>query len=210
MINKQALILFVKPPILGQVGNSLLGDFSEEQRLELYTTYLNETISYFNKLTTVDLIVSCEERFQEVLLQQHFSQLKVSKVTSGDWGDKLEELAHHALSYLEYKQVFISIQEFTFIDEETLHRWGRTLDRTSHSIVLIPRDHALGIVGLNFPFTNLYEDIVWQKANVIKQLQTNISNLHIKSSLIKEDVFSTTNSSVLEKHYPKTAQLLAV
>jgi len=204
MNNKQAYILLAKPPVLGQVGHSLPGKISEEQRLEIYSSYLSETISYFNTLPNIDLIISCEERYQEVLLQNHFPQLKLSKVISGDLGDRLEELAHYALSYLEYKQVFITSQEFIFVSEENLHRWGRVLDRTSHSIILVPYENNLGIVGLNFPFTGLYEDVVWQKANVIKQLQGNIKNLHIKSTIIEEDVFSAE----LSQNYPETTQLM--
>lgn len=210
MNNKQAFIILAKPPILGQVGNSLTEDFSEEQRLKIYTSYLDETIDYFNTSKATDLIISCEEDYQEALFKIHFPKLKSFKVINGNLGERLEGLTHYALSYFDYRRVFISIQEFTFIDEEILQRWGRVLDRNSHSIVLIPYQDNLGVIGLNFPFSRIYEDIVWQKTNVIKQLQDNIKNLHIKSTLVEDTVFITEKNKVLMEHYPETRALLDI
>lgn len=205
MISKQAFILFAKAPILGQVGNSLPGNFSDEQRLAIYTSYLKETINYFNSLENIDLILSCEENYQEVLLRNTFPELELIKTAGGDMGEKLEALAHHALSYLEYDHVFLALQEFTFIDEEILNRWGKTLNRISHSVILVAHETDLGLIGLNFPFTGIYEDIVWQKSDVIKQLQRNIKDLHIKSTLLKEDIFSAPENNA---HYSHTTELL--
>lgn len=183
---KTAIVLFADTPLLEQAGMSLKNTFSASTRLRLYTDYINDSISYFNKLN-VDFWLTCEESFQETLLEQHFPEIKGCRVVNGDMEKKLTTLTDYFLNVQEYDYMTFLFQPFTFFWEEQKALVEKSFRRTARSVVLLTDESSttLHSLSVSFPFSKLYEDIIWERANRYKQIKDHCEDVGIPCKRLK-------------------------
>lgn len=207
---KAALVLFISTPILGQAGISIEKD--ADKALPLYTTYVEELLSLFNSQTSIDILFSCEEKFQSLLISNHFVRSKKCLVYNGSLGRKMTEITHYCGDYQGYDFTFMCPKEFTLITPELIEGYIKLLQRTKRSVLMVSHDQqSLDLIGLNFPFQTIYQDIIWQKDDVVGQIKTNLKHQSIPCiSLLGEIVLRTKTqySTEMSSKYPRTYAIL--
>ena len=207
---KAAVVLFISTPLLGQAGISIEKDV--ELALQLYTTYVEELLSLFNGHPTIDVLFSCEEKFQSVLISNHFVRSKNCLVYSGSLGKKLAEITHYCGDYQDYDFIFICPKEFTLITPALIESYIKRLQRTKRSVLVVSNNQqSLDLIGLNFPFQTIYQDIIWQKDDVVGQIKTNLKHQSIPCISVTSEIVWRTKAQYSEQMssaYPKTCAIL--
>lgn len=207
---KIAVVLFVSTPLLGQAGLSV--EDNQEKALQLYSVYIEELLSLFSTHPEINVFFCCEEKFQAVMVSNHFARIKNCLVYSGNWGKRLAEITHYCGDYQDYDFIFLCPQEFTLITPTDIANHLKTLQRNKRSVLLISHDQkTLDVIAVNFPFQNIYQDIIWQKDNVIEQIKANLHQQSIPCTTItKEIVLHSSNQDVQEltSFFPRTCAIL--
>jgi len=216
---KTAVVLFADTPLLEQAGLSLKNDFSATARLRLYSDYINDSISYF-KNQQIDFWLTCEEVFQETLLEQHFPEVTGCRIVSGGMEKKLTTLTDYFLNLKEYKYVTFLFQPFSFFWPELKTQVEQAFRRTARSVVLLTADDSFALHGLtvSFPFSKLFEDIVWEKNDRYKQIKEHCQDVAIPCkrlkvsdmNLLPVDSISSELGKELAHHYPNFYRTLTL
>lgn len=214
MAQKVAIVLFAQAPLLEQAGINLLPYFSAEKCFSLYEKYIEESAQNWEQEST-HFWLTCEEAFQETLLLHAFPTVHGCKVAQGDMSEKMVALTNYFLTYEEYQCVIFLFQPFTFISKTILAKIDQAFRRTSRSVLLLTSNNKqLDALAVSFPFSRLYEDIVWEKEDMIAQFKEHCKDAEIpcRSDVISDMVI--TNPTIisdeqkleLQKSYPRLAK----
>ena len=207
---KIAFVLFVSTPLAGQAGLSLNKD--PEKALRIYSIYIEELLSQFNS-SNVDILFSCEEKFQAVMISNHFARVKNCLIYPGTWGKRMTEITHYCGDYQDYDFIFIAPQEFSLITPEIINTYVKRLERTKRAVLLTSPDHqSLDLIGLNFPFQTIYQDIIWQKTDIFSQFKANLRNQGIPCIAVSEKLVLHNTSEELPQlasAFPRTCAILS-
>ncbi len=207
---KTAIILFVSTPLLGQAGLSL--EPNAEQALRLYSIYIEELLAQFRDQKMFDIYFCCEEKYQAVLISNHFSPPKNCLVYSGNLGQRMKEITHYCGDYQGYNFIYICPQEFTFVTPTVINDYNKKLSRTRRSVLLDSSSDAyIDVIGLNFPFHAIFEDIIWQKDDIVSQIKDNLKQQAIPCIRQSSELVLRANAQYSEQMssaYPRTCAIL--
>lgn len=177
---KIALILFADIPLPGQAGQKLSAFFNEHQRADLYTSYITDTTSHLKK-ENVEIWLTCNELFQENILLQEFPFVNGTKVVTGNMSEKMRELTHYFLTYQEYSYIIFAFHSFTFFETDLLRKIDQLFRLTKRGIIMLNDEASKHLAGLalSFPFESIYEDTVWERDQVQKDLKAHCQDYGI-------------------------------
>lgn len=193
MAEKSAIILFAQAPLPEQAGTELISFFSAKKCLELYSTYVEESAQFFQH-HHFDFWLTCEESYQETLLLHNFPTVQGCKVAQGNMNERLFILTNHFLNYEEYKNIIFLFHSFTFLNQEVLESVVQAFRRTSRSVVpLTENGKKLNALAVGFPFSHLYEDMVWEKDEQIKLFKKNCKDAEIPCRLLETNQLVISN-----------------
>lgn len=207
---KTAIILFVSTPLLGQAGISIESD--PEKALRLYSIYIEELLAQFRDQKTLDIYFCCEEKYQSVLISNHFSPPKNCLTYSGNLGQRMKEVTYYCGDYQGYNFIYICPQEFTLVTPAIITDYNKKLSRTRRSVLLESTNAAyIDLIGLNFPFHAIFDDIIWQKDDVVSQIKDNLKHQSIPCIRQSSELVLRTNaqySDQMSSSYPRTCAIL--
>lgn len=207
---KTAIVLFVSTPLLGQAGISI--ESNAEKALRLYSVYIEELLAQFRDQKAIDIYFCCEEKYQSVLISNHFSPPKNCLVYSGNLGQRLKEITYYCGDYQGYNYIYMCPQEFTFITPAIIDQYNKKLARIRRSVLLDSTNEAyIDLIGLNFPFHAIFEDIIWQKDDVISQIKDNLKQQGIPCIRQSSELVFHVNaqySGKMSSTYPRTCAII--
>ncbi len=171
-MNRQQLIVFMKPPIEGRCKTRLIPLLGEYSATRLYRQMVMRCMQQLETLTHTDinLCVACDSAedidhpfIQQ--LQQQFS-LRVSMQSGNDLGERM----HHAItdSLKDYDRCVII---GTDCPEMTSAYIDSAFEQLSQSqLVLGPAcDGGYVLLGCSQPVPTLFDDIAWSTHHVLQQ-----------------------------------------
>ncbi len=189
-----AIVIAVRPPIVGQAGMSFYKHADEHTCFDLYTNYIEELAALIQKSETADLWLSCEDHYQSTLVQQRFPQLKRYFIAPKNPRDFLPTILHRACIEEEYRTALILLAEFSFIAPETITKYQKILGSNARTMILFSHDgNTLDALMTNFPFQHIYEDIIWQKNDTLQQLASACKDAGINHKINKTDIDTLTD-----------------
>lgn len=182
---KSALIIFVRNPVLGKVKSRIAATRGEENALAVYKYLLQHTkiitaglsvtkfVFYTDEITTNDLWNGYEKCLQS--------------------GNDLGERMSNAFEYLFEKgftKIVIIGSDCFELDEKMIS--NAFLKLNENEIVIGPAtDGGYYLLGMQLPFKNLFENIVWSSDSVfnetIKQIQQHKLSLYLLPELSDVD-----------------------
>lgn len=207
---KIAIVLFADTPLLGQAGLQLQNTFSPHTSEKLYVHYIEE-LQKNSKEAKADLWFTCEETFQESLLLQHFPNVTGCKIASGDMSAKMKLLTDYFLTYQNYEYVVFLLRSFIFIDTNSINQLSQQFRLTRRGVVLLTDTHTnqLEALGISFPFTRVYEDVIWTKDQVQLELKAQCKTYGIPCKILSieklalGDLNKKTENDQIAPSYPE-------
>ncbi len=207
-----AIVIAVRPPIVGQAGMSFHKHADERTCYDLYTSYIEELALLVQTSGTQDLWLSCEDHYQSTLVQQRFPHLKRYFITPKTPRDYLPTILHQACIEEEYKTALILLAEFSFIAPDTITKYQKLLVSNARTMILFSHDgNTLDAVMTNFPFQHIYQDIIWQKTDTLQQLTNVCKDAGISHKINKTDLDVLANKFPNEKftsYFPRTYAII--
>lgn len=207
---KTAIVLFASTPLLGQAGISI--EANPEKALALYSMYIKELLAQFHGQIGMDIYFCCEEKYQAALISNHFTPPRDCLVYGGNIGNRMKEITYYCGDYQGYNFIYICPQEFTLVTADQIRSYNKQLSRTRRSILIDSPDKAqLDLIGLNFPFHAIFEDIIWQKDDVVSQIKDNLKQQNIPCIKQSSKLVLRTKAQYSEQMsstYPRTCAIL--
>ena len=187
---KEALVIFAKAPVVGQVKTRLMGALTPEQATELYVCFLQDS---FAMMETVQVE---REELSLVLCYTPADEIEAFEAADldgclllGQRGQDLGERLHNCCADLLaagfQSVVIIGADSPTLPDEIVTEAFVRlTQDET---IVVGPSsDGGYYLIGLRHLDAGLFEQINWGSENVLAQTQARAAALNLSLSLLPE------------------------
>ncbi|MBI4836540.1 MAG: hypothetical protein HY817_04755 [Candidatus Abawacabacteria bacterium] len=212
-----AIVLFAPPPLLGQAGTELLDHFPADKCLLLFHRYIEESVAYFSHHDS-DFWLTCTELHQEMLLLQSFPTVAGIQVANGDMTKRLTDLTNYFLNYKEYQSVTFFLQSFTFLFTATQAKLAQAFRRTSRSVALLTDNDSdqLAAISVSFPFSELYQDIVWEKESLAQQIKSHCKDSDIPCRIIDSNALLISNPQIIngelqeqiQSNYPRLGKQL--
>lgn len=164
---KQALIVFVKAPIPGNVKTRLTPDLSFEQAAEIYSAFIKDSFQIYKQLDNTDLFYFYYPENHLNLLQDLLPEQKNWVYQQdGDLGDKMYFAFQEILN--RYKKAVIVGSDHPDLSITFLKKAFNVLDYVDISIG--PSDdggyYCIGMKKANF---SIFENMTWSVATVYEE-----------------------------------------
>lgn len=187
---KEALVIFAKAPVVGQVKTRLMSAFTPEQATELYVCFLQDS---FAIMETVQIE---REELSLVLCYTPADEIEAFEAADldgclllGQRGQDLGERLHNCCADLLaagfQSVVIIGADSPTLPDEIVTEAFARLAE--DETIVVGPsNDGGYYLIGLQHLQAGLFEQIDWGSENVLAQTQARAAALNLGISLLPE------------------------
>ena len=187
---KEALVVFAKAPVVGQVKTRLIGALTPGQATELYVCFLQDTFA------TMEEVQTEREQLSLVLCYTPADDLEAFEAADLDRclllaqrGRDLGERLHHCCADLLaagfHSIVILGADTPTLPDEIVIEAFERL---TEHGAIVIgpATDGGYYLIGLNQLYLKLFAQIDWSSEVVMTQTQARAAELKLKLSLLPE------------------------
>jgi len=179
--DKDALIVFVKNPLLGKVKTRLAQKIGVKNALSIYQKLLNHTLKIILPLTQ-DVIIYYSD---EVIIDDMWAdpQFLKEKQTGIDLGDKMSNAFNHYFSK-GYRKICIigsdNLEITTEIIEQAFHKLNDT------SIVIGPSvDGGYYLVGMKAQYSEIFKNKSWSTSRVLEETINDLKDQTLSYSLLK-------------------------
>ena len=187
---KEALVVFAKAPIIGQVKTRLIGALTPEEATEIYVCFLQDT---FAMMETVQ-----EEREQLSLVLCYTPADEIEAFEAADVegclmlaqrGQELGERLHNCLADLfdaGFRSIVILGADCPTLPDEIVIEAFEQLTKQP-SIVIGPSvDGGYYLIGLNHLYPELFARIDWSSEMVLSQTEARAAELNLSISRLPE------------------------
>ncbi len=162
--NANALIVFVKNPVIGKVKTRLAATIGDEQAFNIYLQLLSHTMAVASK-ADADLVICYSDFVPE---NDTWSSLKAHRCIQQ--GDDLGECMHNALSEVlkTYQRVVLIGSDCGELTTEVL---DKAFDSLTHVDAIIGPaiDGGYYLVGTTQPVPGIFENVDWSTERVLHQ-----------------------------------------
>lgn len=162
MINKTALVVFIKNPKLGEVKTRLAKEVGDKKALQIYSLLLKHTIEVVNSLSELDVKFYINNFPNEDVFFFN-NEIKFFLQEPGDLGKKMQNALDTQLEY--YQNVIIIGSDCPEISSDLIHLAREKLE--IFDVVLGPsRDGGYYLLGLNEMHAGIFEKMEWSTDTV--------------------------------------------
>lgn len=191
---KEALVIFAKAPLAGQVKTRLVGALTAEQAVELYVCFLRDTFAVMEAVQ--------EERESLSLVLCYTPAEEIEAFEAADFeggvllpqrGDDLGERLCNCLADLRelgFSSIVILGADSPTIPDEIVQEAFERLGESNEVIIGPATDGGFYLLGMNasqIPVApQLFERTEWGSAQVLTQLQTRAAQAGLSLSLLPE------------------------
>ena len=195
-MRSNAIIIFVRNPILGKVKTRLAKSIGDTAALKIYNLLLKHTMQQTENLTCDKFL------FYDTIVAQNdiFDNNKYLKKiqTGNDLGEKMEN-AFQELFQLGYKNVIIIGSDL--FDLNTNHIENAFLKMENHEVVIGPaEDGGYYLLGLKKIIPPIFKNKNWGTETVLKQTLENLTTFNVSFLETLNDIDTFED---LEKHQIK-------
>ncbi len=162
---KEALIIFVKNPIIGKVKTRLAAKVGDEKALQIYLELLAHTRSIVNSVAADKFIFYSDAHDNNDLWPNTIYNKK------NQLGNNLGERMHNAFNELfaaGYQKVFIIGSDCLELNAAIINQGSKELE-TSDVVIGPARDGGYYFLGMKKIHTALFENIDWSTEKVLTQ-----------------------------------------
>lgn len=218
---KEALVVFAKAPIVGQVKTRLIGALTPEQATELYVCFLQDTFA------TMEAVQEEREQLSLVLCYTPADDIEAFEAADLDGclllaqrGQDLGERLHNCCADLltaGFHAIVILGADSPTLPEEIVSEAFEQLAQQPSIVIGPSTDGGYYLIGLNRLYPELFAHIEWSSETVLAQTQTRAADLNLSISLLPEwhDVDTPADLKTLQQRItsgaaapPKTSRYL--
>jgi uncharacterized protein len=185
-MDKKAIILFVRNPVLGQVKTRLAASIGRNNALEIYKRLLEHT-----RLITANLACDKYVFYADGIMQQDIwdNEIYQKRIQEGaDLGERMAQ-AFQSLFSSGYKEVLIIGSDCYELSQEHLEKAFETLHEVD--IVLGPAtDGGYYMLGLKEPAPAIFTNMTWSSSGVFSETINRLKKLNRRYRLmpVRNDV----------------------
>jgi len=179
MKNRNALIIIAKHPEKGAVKTRIMG-ISDEQRVELYTRLLNDTMEKLSSISGVDTYIA----FAPANTKDFFTRFKVGLVTlsDGDLGERMYEAFHNTFQK-GYEKISLVGADIPDLSESIIIDSFNQL--SDDDLVYGPaRDGGYYLVGMSKLIKEVFIDVPWSSPMTLEISMNNAKQAGYSVALI--------------------------
>lgn len=175
---KQALIIFVRNPVLGKVKTRLAATVGNKKALAVYKHLLQHTKDIIRNTTAEKFVFYADDINENDLWNGYKKRLQ--------HGNNLGERMHHAFAYLfeqGYKTICIIGSDCYELTSEIIAAAFKQLDLSD--IVIGPAtDGGYYLLGMQAPLKNVFENIGWSSEQVFAKTKKIMDQYNYSYSLL--------------------------
>lgn len=165
MKNENALIIFAKAPMGGNVKTRLAGHLPKADRLRLYTSLLESTIEKLRDIPGIDTFISYAPPEESGFFERF--GLKMFSQTEGDIGRRMHNALGRVLEEGYGRAVLVGVDIPALSASIVRKAFGLLSDS---DVVFGPaQDGGYYLVGLRAPAEEIFADIGWSTETTLKQ-----------------------------------------
>jgi uncharacterized protein len=158
-----AVIIFVKTPVLGKVKTRLAATIGDEKALDIYLQLLSHTLLSVKEIMA-DVFVYFSDTIDENIFE--FENIFFKKVQTGNNLGERMQYAFEEVFDLWYDNVVIIGTDCPGIDLDLLDESFEALDKAD--VIIGPAaDGGYYLLGMKKLYPQLFEDINWSTASVL-------------------------------------------
>ncbi len=185
---KEALIIFAKAPLVGQVKTRLMGALTPEQATELYVCFLQDTFAM------MEAVQMEREQLSLVLCYTPADEIEAFEAADldgclllaqrgQDMGERLANCCADLLSSGFHSLVILGADSPT-VQPEVVYEAFEQLAQPSALVVGPATDGGYYLLGLNQLYPELFAQINWSSPDVLAQTQARAATLQLTVSLL--------------------------
>lgn len=174
----EALIIFVRNPVLGQVKTRLAATMGNEKALAAYKFLLAHTRRMVQGTAPVKFVFYADFINENDLWDGYNKHLQ----QGNDLGDRMEN-AFNAVLKLGFEKICIIGSDCYELSSEILAEAFKNLDNSSVTIGPAS-DGGYYLLGMQAPLKNIFKSILWSTGEVFTQTQTLIEQQHFSLQLL--------------------------
>jgi uncharacterized protein len=160
---KNALIIFVRNPVLGKVKTRLAATIGDEKTLQIYVHLLLHTKEIAQNITATKFVFYADHINEDDIWSGYEKRLQ----QGNDLGERMKNAFEEVFS-AGFKNVCIIGSDCFELSSDTLHEAYENLD--SCKIVVGPaNDGGYYLLGMQLPVKDVFADIAWSTENVFAQ-----------------------------------------
>ncbi len=187
---KEALVVFAKAPIVGQVKTRLIGALTPEQATELYVCFLQDTFAVMEAVQ--------EEREQLSLVLCYTPADDIEAFEAADLDGCLmlaqrgQELGERLLNCLAdlvaagFHSIVILGADSPTLPDEIVSEAFEQLSQQQSIVVGPSVDGGYYLIGLNHLYPELFARIAWGSETVLEQTEARAAELNLSISRLPE------------------------
>lgn len=164
-MKNNAIIIFAKAPLLGQVKTRLMSSLTEKERLNLYESLLKGTLRKLTGIEDVDTFIC----YWPPDANDYFAQFSLESFpqSDGDIGIKMFNALKKVFDSSYKKAVLVGV-DIPDISSKTASKAFEILNKKD--LVFGPaRDGGYYLVGMKWPMREIFEGIEWSTKETLKQ-----------------------------------------
>lgn len=178
--NKNGLLIFSKTPDPGLVKTRLKPILNDEQAAKLSATLLNHTVSIASFLPNLNIECHILGNLQHACLQNYLGlpNLSLHQQRGSHLGTRMSRAVENAFLY--YKHVVIVGSDCAVITPQYIENAFFQLQHSSDVVIGPALDGGYILLGLNFAYLKIFENIPWSTAAVLSETQQRLHSDKIK------------------------------
>ena len=187
---KEALVIFAKAPLAGQVKTRLIGMLTAEEAAALYVCFLRDTFAL------MEAVQEERETLSLVLCYTPATELEAFEAAEIDGclmlaqrGNNLGERLQNCLVdlfELGFAAVVIIGADSPSLPAEFLSEAFERLQIPVQVVIGPAKDGGFYLAGMNAPHTSLFDHLAWDTEDTFSQIQQRAVEMNTKLSLLPE------------------------
>ena len=176
-----ALIIFIKNPVLGKVKTRLAATIGNEKALEIYKSLVAHTMEAVKECNAA-VFLYFSDSIEETISTQKPGCIK--KIQSGkDLGERMLK-AFDEVSGLLYQKVVIIGTDCPGINLQLIDEAFAALENSD--VVIGPAaDGGYYLLGMNKPYKSLFQNINWSTSAVLNETISRCDESELKYALLE-------------------------
>ena len=185
MTKKNALILFIKTPIPGQVKTRLQPHITEDQSAELYSAFIKDLDHTFHiQDEFVCWYAVAPENFDKNILDQLVHLNNYFFQDGVDLGERM----HHAFQTLfskRYEKIVLIGSDLPTISVDIVSQ--ALQDLTNNECVIGPsKDGGYYLIALSKLYSDLFKNLPWSSTDILQKTIEIIENKDLRYTILSE------------------------
>ncbi len=163
------LQIFSKAPIMGQVKTRLMPALNAEQAAMTHRQLCEQTLNKMARTQLCPIQLWCSPDPSHVFFQHLASQYTLSRHTQqgNDLGARMDHAIQTGLK--DYRQVILIGTDSPSLGIHEIELGIQALATQTDLVIAPTEDGGYCLIGMNRPFSGVFNNIVWGQAQVLNQ-----------------------------------------